>query len=178
MAISERERSLLTAFWERHRPLILAAFYAICSDPNQDQELRDTARKVLDQLGKKDYSPYTISLDGKVVARNIKKTAVGREVARILIDDGITESDFARLKADRSSAFQLLKQESEITEKEHKYNRYRVGREEPLTFQQLLYHVSGNWGENNIPKFQKFLVQTFPRIKLEKQDIESGHQEV
>jgi hypothetical protein len=172
MAISEHERKLLTAFWKKHKPLILAAFYAISSDPNQDEGLQEDAEKVLRSLGTKDYSPYTIALKGKVVASNVKKTAVGREVARVLIDDGITEPEFSRLRADKSSAFQLLKKESEITEAERKYNRYREGREEPLTFQGMPYHVSGNWGENNIPRFQKFLEQNFPQVELRKQDAE------
>jgi hypothetical protein len=172
MAIPEHERKLLTAFWEKHQPLILAALYAISSDPNQEKGLRDDTEKVLRSLGTKDYSPYTIALNGTVVARDVKKTAVGREVARVLIDAGITEPEFSRLRGDRSSAFQLLKKESEITETEQKYNRYRVGREEPLMFQGTPYHVSGNWGENNIPRFQEFLEQNFPQVELRKQDAE------
>lgn len=173
MAISEHERRLLTAFWEKHRSLILAAFYAISSDPNQEKEVREVAEKVLRSLGTKDYSPYTITLDGKVVMSNVKKTAVGREITRVLIDAGISEPDFSRLKADRSSAFPLLKQGAEITDNERKYNRYRERSVEPLMYQGVGYYVSGNWGEDNIPKFQIFLKQTFPRVELRKQEIRS-----
>lgn len=174
MAISEHERKLLAAFWEKHRSLILAAFYAISSDPNQDKEIRDDADKILITFGTKDkdYSQYTVTFDEKVILREVKKTAVGREVVRILIDEGITEDEFATIKADRSSAFQLLKRESEITENEKKYNRYRVGREEPLMYRGVEYYVSGNWGANNIPKFQSFLEQNFPRVQLKQQGPE------
>ncbi len=169
MAISEHERSLLTKFWEKHRSLILAAFYAISSDPNQDEDLREDAEKVLNSFGTKDYSTYNITLDGRVVASNVKKTAIGREVARILIDAGINEIDFDKLKRDRSSAFQLLKEASEITDNEKKYNRYRMGSTEPLLFKGVQYYASGNWGKSNVPVFQEFLAKFFPRVTLLKQ---------
>lgn len=94
-------------------------------------------------------------------------------MARVLIEKaGISEAEFAKLKSNRASAFDLLKRKEDITENEQKYNRYRVGREEPLKFKGVDYHVSGNWGENNIPKFQQFLSSVFPRIQLKKQNGE------
>jgi hypothetical protein len=172
MAISEHARKMLTAFWKKHHDLILAASYATSIDLDQPEELRDQAGEVYRSLSTKDYSPYSIVLDGSVVAPNVKKTAIGREVARVLIGAGITEPDFAKLRADKSSGFALLKQESEITAKELEYNRYRVGHEEPLIFQGKKYHASGNWGEINLPNFKDFLAQNFPMIQLNKQDAE------
>lgn len=178
MAISEHERKLLTAFWEKHRQLIQAAAYATSNDPNQDEEARDEAGKVLQSFSSKDFSQYTVLFYGKVVARDVKKTAIGREVARVLIESGIREEDFLILKMDKSSGFQLLKQEAEITETEQKYRKYRVSQVEPLTFpegkDEVQYYASGNWGENNIPKFQKFLKKNFPQVQLKRQDAESG----
>ena len=173
MATSEHERKLLTAFWEKHELLIRAALYVIGNDPNQDEEIRKGASSALQTLGTKDYSLYTIALDGNDILQDVKKTSVGREVARVLIEKaGISEAEFAKLKSNRASAFDLLKRKEDITENEQKYNRYRVGREEPLKFKGVDYHVSGNWGENNIPKFQQFLSSVFPRIQLKKQNGE------
>lgn len=174
MAISEHERKLLTAFWEMHRPLILASFYAISNDPNQVEELRDDAAMVLNSLGTKDYSRYTVVVNGEVRASNVKKTDVGREVARLLIDTGISVDDFAKLRQDSSSGFSLLKQEGEITDGERKYNRYRIVGRNPVIFQGAQYYVSGNWGDNNIPRFQQFLAQNFPQLYLGKDVSQSG----
>lgn len=172
MAIPEHERKLLTAFWEKHKSLVLAACYAISSDPNQEDDVREEATTVLQSLGTKDYSQYTVILNGKVVARNIKKTAIGREICRALIATDITIMEFEMLKADGASGFPLLKQEFEITDSEHKYNRYRIRREDPLEFQGNRYYACGNWGKDNIPRFQKFLAKKFPRIELRKQEAE------
>lgn len=174
MAISEHERKLLTAFWVKHRPLILASFYAISIDPNQEEEVRDGVAKVLNSLGTKDYSRYTVVVDGEVRASNVRKTDVGREVARLLIETGISFDDFEKLRLDTSSGFSLLKQENEITDGEHKRNRYRIVGKSPIVFQGARYYVSGNWGDNNIPRFQQFLAQNFPQINLVKDGSESG----
>jgi len=117
MAVSEHERNLLTGFWEKHKPLILAALYAISSDPNQDQELRDDADKIV-RSGSKDFSTFAVLFDGKVVRRQVKKTALGREIANVLIESGITAEQFIQLKSDRSSSFSLLKTVAEKTDAE------------------------------------------------------------
>ncbi len=168
MAVSEHERNLLTGFWEKHKPLILAALYAISSDPNQDQELRDDADKIV-RSGSKDFSTFAVLFDGKVVRRQVKKTALGREIANVLIESGITAEQFIQLKSDRSSSFSLLKTVAEITAAEKEYNRYRESKESPVVFDGTEYYVSGNWGDNNIPKLQDFLKKHFSMIKLEKE---------
>ena len=173
MAISEHERNLLTAFYEKHQVLINAAVYAISIDPNQPEERRKAAGTYVREASTKDFSPYIVMLDGNIVVKNARKTAIGREVARVLIEEArITKDEFEKLKEDKSSSFPLMKQESEITEMERKYHRYHVGLEAPLTFQGAKYYASGNWGETNIPKFQKFLAQHFPRVQLRKQDAQ------
>ena len=173
MAISEQERTLLKAFWNRHKDIILAAFYAISSDPEQEKETRDQADKVIQYFsnGVKDYGRYAVRLDGNTKKSDIVKTNIGREVAAIVIEEGLSRDEFELIKADKSSGFELLKQDHEITEGEKKYNRYRLLKQDPVVFEGQSYYASGNWGENNISKFQAFLDKNFPLIKLIKQDV-------
>jgi len=63
----------------------------------------------------------------------------------------------------------LLKTVAEITAAEKEYNRYRESKESPVVFDGTEYYVSGNWGDNNIPKLQDFLKKHFSMIKLEKE---------
>jgi len=170
MAISSKERKLLSSFWEEHRSIIMAALYAISSDSNQDEDVRRSAENLINSVSKKDYDRYSVSYEGETVARNIRKTRIGIEVARLLIEKGISQMDFDRLKSDRSSGFNLMKAKEEITESEMQYNRYRIGSEETLNYEGKEYFVCGNWGENNIPKFRKFLSMNFPAVKLRKQN--------
>ncbi|HXU37430.1 MAG TPA: PD-(D/E)XK nuclease family protein [Blastocatellia bacterium] len=172
MAISEHERRLLAAFWEKHRSLLVAAFYAFSSDPNQDEDARKIADRVV-TLSTKDFSPYAVMFDGKEVVRCPKKTSVGREVVRILLQAGLSEGEFTTLRNDKSSGFLLLKKDVEILDTERKPNRYRLGHEEPLNYRGEQYYVSGNWGEPNIPRFNRFLAEHFPRVELKRQSAES-----
>jgi len=170
MAITENESKLLKAFWEEHEPLFKAALYAFSIDPDQEDEVRQDAEKMLNSFSKKDFTPYTVILDKKAVISDVKKTLVGREVVNVLIKNGITAAEFSRLKADKSSGFSLLKLGADILDKERKPNRYRG---EPLLYQGETYYASSNWGENNIPRFQKFLAENFPRIQLRKENAEA-----
>jgi len=171
MAISERERVLLSKFWEKHQSLILAAFYAFSNDPDKTEEERDFASQVIQSLGAKDYSPYSVFLDGKLVAKKVTKTNIGLEVVKVLIKANISDEKFQTLKKNKSSSFMLLKQRGEISENEKHYNRYRVDRVVPITFNGDEYYVSSSWGENNIPKFQSFLQKHFPNVSIEKETL-------
>jgi len=50
MALGNEERKLLSSFWNKNQKLILAALYAISSDPEQEKDTRDNIREALDSL--------------------------------------------------------------------------------------------------------------------------------
>ena len=67
MAISDKERELLKAFWEKHKELFRTALVAISSDENASEEEQEDARKILAQtenlIGKR-YDRYNINGKG------------------------------------------------------------------------------------------------------------------
>ena len=73
MALGTDERNLLTKFWDKNQKLILAALYAISSDPEQDKDVRDNATTALANLSNsnKDRSLYSISYNGNKVYKQI-----------------------------------------------------------------------------------------------------------
>ncbi len=60
MALGNEERKLLTSFWNKNQKLILAALYAISSDPDQEEYTRNTVQDALLGLRStgKDYTKY------------------------------------------------------------------------------------------------------------------------
>jgi hypothetical protein len=60
MALGNEERKLLTSFWNKNQKLILAALYAISSDPDQEEYTRNTVQDALSGLQStgKDYTKY------------------------------------------------------------------------------------------------------------------------
>lgn len=172
MAISSTERKLLNAFWEKHQKLILAAFSAISSDPDQEEETRAKAAEVIQFFTARNRDRYSILYDGKVQAASIQKTRIGFEVCRVLLLNEMTIEEFDILKRDTSSAQKLLMREEEIPESKKKPhpNRYRLGKESPLKFLGEEYHASGNWDEGTIPKFESFLSENFPRLTIRKDE--------
>ncbi len=64
MAISENERNLLKAFWEKHQKLIMAVHTAMASDPNNDDDEQKVHKNFLSQYNNKDYSKYSVNEKG------------------------------------------------------------------------------------------------------------------
>ena len=107
-------------------------------------------------------------LNGKVISTNIRKTDIGRCISKILIENGIVnQNNFEILAKDKSSSFELLKLSDQITDNERQYRRYKESN--AIEFSGKLYYVSGNWGENNLFKFIKFLETNFPQIQINSQ---------
>jgi hypothetical protein len=70
MALGNEERKLLTSFWTKNQKLILAALYAIGSDPEQEEYTRNTVQDALSGLSStgKDYTKYIFN--GQTYAKN------------------------------------------------------------------------------------------------------------
>jgi hypothetical protein len=122
MALGKDEQLLLTRFWDKNQKLILAALYAIGSDPSQDKETRENATTALSNLStsSKDRSKYLIKLDD-YHSDVIKKSDIGLYTFKALEENNlIDEKSFKFLKKDKSCNFFLVKSKDEVTENEAK----------------------------------------------------------
>jgi hypothetical protein len=170
MALGTDERNLLTKFWDKNQKLILAALYAISSDPEQDKDVRDNATTALSNLSNsnRDRSLYSISFDGNSEIEKIRKSDIGLSTVNILDKyDLINDELFKFLRSDKTCSFQLLKKTEEVTENEKKYGKYRVNSEPELIFNNSEYFVARNWGKQNTDKFIKKMSRKFSELKYE-----------
>lgn len=62
LAIGMEEKELLQAFWDKNNRLIIAALTAISSD--DDNETKDDAKKLLQNLSQRDFSKYMVNGNG------------------------------------------------------------------------------------------------------------------
>ena len=164
MALGVEERNLLKKFWDKNQKLILASFYAISSDPEQDKDTRDSASNAIEKLSNsgKNTSLCSIKFKGVVEAEKIRKSDIGYSTVMILKEQNlINDNSIGFLKNDKSCSFHLLKSVEEMTEGEMKYRRYRHNEEPELIYDNVGYYVARNWGTNNIGKFIKNIKSKF-----------------
>jgi hypothetical protein len=170
MALGTDERNLLTKFWDKNQKLILAAIYAISSDPEQDKDVRDNASSALGNLSNsnKDRSLYSIFYKENIEAEKIKKSDIGFSTVIILQQHNlINQGVFDFLRKDKTCSFTLIKRIEEITETEKKYGKYRVNNPPELIFNNNEYYVARNWGKLNTEKFIKKISKKFSDLKYE-----------
>ena len=170
MALGTDERNLLTKFWEKNQKLILAALYAISSDPEQEKDTRDSATTALSNLssGSKDRSLYSITFNGNIEAEKIRKSDIGFSTVKLLEKNGLINDEvFNYLRHDKSSSFLLLKEIEEMTETETKYRKYRFNGEPELIYNGKNYFVARNWGINNIERFIIKMTEKFSGLEYE-----------
>ena len=164
MALGVEERNLLKKFWDKNQKLILASFYAISSDPEQDKDTRDSASNAIEKLSNsgKNTSLCSIKFKGVIEAEKIRKSDIGYSTVMILKEQNlINDNSIGFLKNDKSCSFHLLKSVEEMTEGEMKYRRYRHNEEPELIYDNVGYYVARNWGTNNIGKFIKNIKSKF-----------------
>lgn len=170
MALGTEERNLLTKFWEKNQKLILAALYAISSDPEQDKDVRDNASTALTNLSNsnKDRSLYSILYNGNVEVEKIKKSDIGLSTVKILDKHNLINDEmFDFLRKDRTCSFQLLKRLEEVTETEKKYGRYRINGTPELIYNGEEYFVARNWGKQNTDEFIKKMLKKIKGLSYE-----------
>jgi len=170
MAIGNEERELLTKFWNKNQKLILSALYAISSDPDQDEDVRDKIGSALNSISgnKKDKSLLSIYFAEELVVEKIKKSDIGYRTVKILEEKELIDNDmFNFLREDRSCAFQLIKLKEEATETEIKYRKYRLNYDPELIFNDKEYYVVRNWGINNIKKFISNITRKVPQLRYQ-----------
>lgn len=170
MALGNEERKLLSSFWNKNQKLILAALYAISSDPEQEKDTRDSIREALDSLSSdKDRSTFNIKYNGQYFAKNFKKSDIGLETIKLLNQQNLIDDNIiSYLKEDKSCSFLLLKKQGEFTDTEIKYRKYKTNDEPELTYNGEGYYVARNWGINNIDKFIKKFTDKFKGLEYER----------
>ncbi len=113
----------------------------------------------------KDRSRYTICFNGEEIHARIRKSDIGYSTVQLLNDKGLIDQDtFEFLREDKTCTFQLLKLESEVTETNKKYNKYRVSREPELIYDSNEYYVARNWGKESAEAFANKVTSKFPSV--------------
>lgn len=74
LAIGMDEKELLQAFWDKNNRLIIAALTAISSD--DDNETKDDAKKLLQNLSQRDFSKYMVNGNGPYCKNRTVEAAV------------------------------------------------------------------------------------------------------
>ena len=170
MAIGKEERELLTKFWDQNQKLILSALYAISSDPEQEEDIRDNISSALQSISnsEKDRSLITISYDGVKAVEKIKKSDIGFKTVELLNEKGLINNElFDFLRKDKTCSFLLLKQKEEMTETEIKYSKYRSKLEPELIYNNKGYYVARNWGKANYKKFIDLMSKRVTKLSYE-----------
>lgn len=170
MALGNKERELLSKFWNKNEKLILASLYAMTTDPKVDPEERDHFKSTLDQIqgSTRDRSLYNIFYKGSLIHKEIKKSDIGRCTIKTLEKfKELNKDTFEFLRQDRTSRFDLLKQKSEVTDNEEKYRKYRVHRKPEVIFNGMEFYVARNWGKLNTERFIEKMKIHFPNLEYE-----------
>lgn len=112
-----------------------------------------------------DRSRYTICFNGEEIHERIRKSDIGYSTVQLLNDKGLIDQDtFEFLREDKTCTFQLLKLESEVTETNKKYNKYRVSRDPELIYDNNEYYVARNWGKESAEAFANKVTSKFPSV--------------
>lgn len=115
--------------------------------------------------GGRDTSRYSIYHNDEQAHAHIRKSDIGYCTVQLLNDKGlIDQSIFEFLRADNTCAFQLIKLESEVTETNKKYNKYRVSKDPELIYDGDEYYIARNWGSGSAKRFADKITAKFPSV--------------
>ncbi|REC47570.1 PD-(D/E)XK nuclease family protein [Chryseobacterium pennipullorum] len=169
MALGNEERKLLSSFWQKNQKLILAALYAISSDPEQEKDTRDNIRDALDSLSsEKDRSTFNIKYKDVTFKEKFRKSDIGLQTINLLKTYGlITDHTINFLKEDKSCSFFLLRKKEDFTTTEIKHKKYRTNDLPELIYNEEEFYVARNWGIGNIYKFIDKFTAKFPGLEYE-----------
>ncbi len=162
MAISENERSLLKAFWEKNQQLIIAAANAISTDPNSEPEEREAAENVVEMF-KKDYSKYSVNGKGSYGKGPLVKQVVECYLA---LHPNLTVEELKEIFPDNLQGAGLGVVRSN-TDKIKDKIRYKESKH-PKTGE--VFYVCSQWYKNkdrdNFQKFRNYVEEHIPEIKI------------
>lgn len=169
MALGNEERKLLSNFWNKNQKLILAALYAISSDPTQEKDTRNSIKEALENLSPgKDRTTYNIKYQGKLISKNFKKSDIALQTINVLSNHNLINDEIILfLKEDRSCSFALLKRKEDFTDTEIKYSKYKTNVPPELIYNQEELFVARNWGIGNVDRFINKFQDKFPGLEFE-----------
>ncbi len=149
MALGNEERKLLTSFWSKNQKLILAALYAISSDPEQEEYTRNIVRDAISGLSSsgKDYTKYVFN--GQKYQKNrlvlaVIKDYVGKKPT-------VTYNSLKSLFPDHLQGRETFTTETEAKQKKDRRNF--IDSSELITLSDSTIAVSTQWGLSNIKPF-------------------------
>ncbi|MBT3237127.1 MAG: hypothetical protein HN353_14310 [Bdellovibrionales bacterium] len=166
MGQSNEEINLLKDFWNKNEKIILAALNVQSQYGDIDIDERAELVETYEKFSKtgKHTSKYRVCFKGNAEITNIKKTDWALAVTKIALKHNLFNCDnFALWKSNRTSGFEMLKKQTEITDNEIKWSRYR---KEPLTYNGEEFYASGNWGKDHWPKITSLVAEIFPDITI------------
>jgi hypothetical protein len=168
--LATKNANFYQAFGKKNQKLIMAALYAISSDPEQEEDTRKNIKKALDSLSTdRDRSRYNIKYNGQLFINNIQKSDIGLQTVKLLEANRLIDNQIIEyLKQDRSSSLSLIKKREEFTETEKKYRKYKINGQPELIFNNENYFVVRNWGVSNIENFMNKFSDKFPGLEYEK----------
>lgn len=169
MALGTEERKLLSNFWNKNQKLILAALYAISSDPTQEKDTRNSIKEALENLSPgKDRSTYNIKYNGVLISKKFKKSDIALQTINVLSSYNLIDSEIINyLKEDRTCSFNLLKKKEDFTETEIKYGKYKTNVPPELVYNGEELYVVRNWGIGNVDKFINKFQEKFKGLEFE-----------
>ena len=149
MALGNEERKLLTSFWNKNQKLILAALYAISSDPDQEEYTRNTVQDALSGLQStgKDYTKYVFN--GQTYAKS-------RLVLAVIQDYVIRNPITTYNELQQTFPDTLQGQETFTTAtiaKQKPSTRNFIKDDELINLSDEQIAVSTQWGRGNIERF-------------------------
>lgn len=174
MALGQEEKELLKQFWTKNEELILAALYAIKTSDDTDYKLVGQIDEQISALRNtviKDKTTYRILYQDNVIYDNFIKADIGLRTLQTLHKFGLASENLAFLKGDKSCSHELIKEKSEVSKTEKKYNRYRIKGKPEIFIDDIGYYIARNWGVNATKNFIDKISSKFPDISFEEVDI-------
>ena len=158
LAISMDEKELLQAFWDKNNRLIIAALTAISSD--DDNETKDDAKKLLQNLSQRDFSKYSINGSGKFGKNRMVQAVVNKYLEE---HQDTTIAELKQIFPDNLQGSLGVIRTMQDTIKD--YSRYYEA-EHPKTKEK--FYICNQWGNGNINKFIEHLDAMNIGIRIEK----------
>jgi hypothetical protein len=163
MAISENERKLLTAFWEKNETLIIAAMEAIATDDNRDDDIKDSVSTAFNLLNKsnRDFSKYSINNKGNYNKRGLVYNVIKEYICK---HPETTVNDLKETFPDNlQGSLGVIRKQDEIND----YTRYKEYVDNPQ-LENGIFFICNQWGKQ-IKKFIKHVEDNFGKdIHIEK----------
>lgn len=160
MALGDQERKLLSDFWNEHSALLRTMMSAIGQDPEQDEDVRELARKFAD-VSSKDHSDVQILVNGEAVRSFPYKADVGHELVRVLQDhDLLTGETFDALRTDQTTGRPLLKTMNEMKGDDVE-RRYRTKDDQKIVHEGETYYASSQWTAKRVVDINDVLSDVF-----------------